>query len=204
MLSVEDRTPRPASVTRRYTAADGPAEPIELFGRIAGAGIRLQCRDVELLAEVPMATTADRSWPALDRRLARYAGSLAVTVSLARRFGARQPPERLAAMLAELRAEVPEILHETVGGAERLGELIAGPRAGAEFDLACVACCRGLAMRAIHRGSGLAGVLVDEEGDHEVRERRQTAAATSRRTGNRSARVCRVRPMTAESRRHGR
>lgn len=69
----------------RYVAAGGPAEPVELFGQLAAAGIRLRCGESGLLAEVSEATIADSSWAALDRRLSRYAGSLALTVSLARR-----------------------------------------------------------------------------------------------------------------------
>ena len=149
-----DRTPHPASVVRRYAANGGPAEPAELFGRIASAGIRLRCDSGDLLAEVPEATIRDRGWPALDRRLERHAGSLALTVDLTRRFAAGRPPKRVAAMLAELRDEVPEILLDTVGGAERLSELIASPPLGADFDLACVACCRGLAIRVIQHGRG--------------------------------------------------
>jgi hypothetical protein len=188
ILPITDVPPHPKLSIRRYIARGGaPAEPVELFGRIAAAGIRLHYGEGELLAEVPQATSADRSWPTLDRRVARYAGSLALTVSVARRFAAGRPPEQVVAMLAELRAELPEILVETLGGEERLAEMIAEPRAGAEFDLACVACCRGLAIRTVHRGQSLAGVLLDGEDDHEDRERQRTAAAASRRTDGREA-----------------
>lgn len=145
----------------RYPIAEGPAEPVGLFGRLAREGIRLRRSGLFLIAEVPESAERARWWPAMDRLLERHAESLALTVSLARRFADRTPPELLTALLAELRDEVPQILLETVGGAERLAELIASPLRGAELDLSCVACCRGLAVRALHRGHDLAGLFAD-------------------------------------------
>jgi hypothetical protein len=156
-------------VHRSYPVVAGPPEPVALFGRLAREGIRLRRSGVLLHAEVPAAAWQARWWPAVDRLLARHAGSLALTEEIARRFRERQPPERVAELLVELHRDVPEILRETVGGSERLTALCASPSAGADLDLACIACCRGLAIRVIHTGRSLAGLLADGEGDGEER-----------------------------------
>ncbi len=171
------KSPHPSASTRQYATIQGPAEPVGLFGRLAREGVRLRCRGVVLHAEVPEPATRVRSWPALDRLLSRHAASLAVTVSLAHRFAERHSAERVSALLAELRREVPEILLETVGGEERLADLIASLPEGADFDLACVACCRGLAIRALHHGGDLAGLFADGECDDQNQGRRHGAEA---------------------------
>lgn len=160
---------RSEAMMRRYVLSAGTAEPVALFGRLARAGIRLRCRGPVLEAAVPASAMSLGSWPALDRLVARHAASLAVTASLAERFAEGRSPRRVSALLAELRRDVPRILLETVGGEERLADLIARVPLDADFDLACVACCRGLAIRAIHQGHSLIGLLADGEGDEEER-----------------------------------
>ncbi|MGH7340633.1 MAG: hypothetical protein ACREKH_09105, partial [Candidatus Rokuibacteriota bacterium] len=76
---------------RRYPTVAGPAEPVELIGRLAREGVRLRRSGLYLIAEIPECIGGSRWWPALDRLLERHAASLAVTASLARRFGERHP-----------------------------------------------------------------------------------------------------------------
>ena len=154
-----------------------------LFGRLAREGIRLRSRGVVLQAEVPERVIGLDFWPALDHLIARHAASLAVTASLARRFGERASRARIAALLAELQREVPEILRETVGGDKRLAELIGSASSGPDLDLACVACCRGLAVRALRDGVELVGVLSEGDRDDRCRGRRHQAPDARSRRG---------------------
>lgn len=170
---------RQGGLRRSYPTVEGPAEPVALFGRLACEGIRLRRSGVLLHAEVPGHATEARWWLAVDRLLERHAASLAVTLNLARAFAERHPPERVAALLAELREDLPEILLETVGGRDRLAALIAAPPTGADLDLACVACCRGLAIRAIRDGSSLAGLLTNGNCDGEEQGRGYRTAEAS-------------------------
>jgi hypothetical protein len=158
-------------IHRSYPVVAGRPEPVALFGRLVREGIRLRRSGVLLHAEVPAAAWQAQWWPAVDRLLARHAASLALTEEIARGFRERHAPERVAELLVELHRDVPEILRETVGGGERLAALCASPSAGADLDLACIACCRGLAIRAIHTGRSVAGLLADGEGDGEERRR---------------------------------
>ena len=157
---------------RLYPVVAGPPEPVTLFGRLARRGIRLQRCGDRLLAELPADATTIGWWPPLEKQVSRYAGSLAVTVALAHRFSEGRSAFRVAALLAELRSDVPEILLETIGGEARMARLIALPLDGVDLDLACVACCRSLAIRAIHQGRGLTGLLANRESDGEERGRR--------------------------------
>lgn len=177
------------SLALRYPTPAGPAEPIGLFGRLAREGIRLRRSGLFLVAEVPGSASRARWCPAMDRLLERHAASLAVTIALARRFADDHPPERVSALLAELHHDVPRVVLETVGGAERLAGLIASPPRGAELDLACVACCRGLAIRAIREGRELAGLFADEESDDEEGGRRHRATADPGRSGQAERRI---------------
>lgn len=178
-LLADQHTPGSAAGTREYEILGGPPEPVALFGRLAKAGIRLWAYGEALCAEVPGRASGRRSWPALERQLERHAASLAVTARLAHGFPERHPPHRVSELLAELRLEVAEILRETAGGEERLSALISTPPVGADLDLACVACCRGLAIRAIRDGQGLVGLLEDDESHEREDPRRGPEAAAS-------------------------
>jgi hypothetical protein len=159
---------------RPYPTVAGPAEPAALIGRLAREGVRLRRSGPVLLAVMPKVVPAARCWPALDLLLRRHTASLAVTVDLARQLAEGLTPERIAALLTELSAEVPGIVRETVCGEERLRMLLGSPLAGADLDLACVACWRGLAIRELSRGR--AGSSGDREVDESDRERRYAAA----------------------------
>lgn len=142
------RPKRPRPLLRRYPALPEvdpasarfpPAPPRDAVARLAAAGVRLRDDGRTLVATVPRDLAGGAAWPPLDRLLRDHAPWLAdaaaVLEAVRRRFRRAEIVGTLRALPAPLRV----LVEETVGGAERMEALLAGPLHGADLDLACLA-----------------------------------------------------------------